>query len=185
MSIGEVQARIGAIQAQMGVLAARTAAPAAPVATTTAAGTAAASGTEFAAALDSAVASGGTWAKPAEGRVTSGFGPRWGTQHKGLDIGATTGTPIRAVGEGTVRLARWYGGYGNAVIIDHANGVSTLYGHASELDVKPGQRVTAGQLIGKVGSTGDSTGPHLHLEVRVKDRQIDPQPWLTARGIHW
>jgi murein DD-endopeptidase MepM/ murein hydrolase activator NlpD len=183
VSIGEVQARIGAIQAQMGVLAARAAAPAAT--TTAAAGTAPASGTRFAAALDSAVASGNTWVKPAEGRITSEFGPRWGTQHKGLDIGAASGTPLRAVGDGVVKLSRWYGGYGNAVIIDHGNGVTTLYGHASELDVKAGQRVTAGQLIGKVGSTGDSTGPHLHLEVRVNDKHIDPEPWLKARGVEW
>jgi murein DD-endopeptidase MepM/ murein hydrolase activator NlpD len=197
VSIDAVQARIGAIQAQMSVLAARTAAPAA---------TSAASGTpasQFAAALDTAVAAQGTasagsaagvasgaasgseWVKPVSGRVTSEFGPRWGTQHKGMDIAAATGTPVRAMSGGVVRRADWNGGYGNAVVIDHGNGISTLYGHNSALTVKAGQRVNPGDVIAKAGSTGDSTGPHLHLEVRVNDKQVDPRPWLESRGVKW
>jgi murein DD-endopeptidase MepM/ murein hydrolase activator NlpD len=194
VSIGEVQARIGAIQTQMSMLAVRSAqAPAATgtsatVASATATGT---SVTQFAAALDSAVAAQGTtstgaeWVKPVAGRVTSEFGPRWGTQHKGMDIAAATGTPIRAMSGGVVRRADWNGGYGNAVVIDHGNGISTLYGHNSALTVKPGQHVKAGDVIAKAGSTGDSTGPHLHLEVRIKDKQIDPRPWLEARGMRF
>jgi murein DD-endopeptidase MepM/ murein hydrolase activator NlpD len=192
MSIGEVQARIGAIEAQLTALAARNAQLTGTTATTgttttsptgSATGTAASSGTAFAAALDSAVSAGATYVKPLNGRVTSEFGPRWGTMHKGLDLAAPAGSPIRAVTGGTVRRADWNGGYGNAVIIDHGNGLSTLYGHAASLDVRPGQKVNAGDIIAKEGSTGDSTGPHLHFEVRKNDKQIDPRPWLTAHGI--
>jgi murein DD-endopeptidase MepM/ murein hydrolase activator NlpD len=197
VSIDAVQARIGAIQAQMSVLAARTAAP---TATSAASGTPA---SQFAAALDTAVAAQGTapagsaagvasgaasgseWVKPVSGRVTSEFGPRWGTQHKGMDIAAATGTPVRAMSGGVVRRADWNGGYGNAVVIDHGNGISTLYGHNSALTVKAGQRVNPGDVIAKAGSTGDSTGPHLHLEVRVNDKQVDPRPWLESRGVKW
>jgi murein DD-endopeptidase MepM/ murein hydrolase activator NlpD len=192
VSIGEVQARIGAIESQLTALAARSAQLTGTTATTSttsatepAGGTQAASGTAFAAALDSAVSAGtgSSFVKPLNGRVTSEFGPRWGTMHKGLDLAAAAGSPIRAVTGGTVRRADWNGGYGNAVIIDHGNGLSTLYGHAASLNVKPGQKVNAGDIIAKEGSTGDSTGPHLHFEVRVNDKQIDPRPWLTARGI--
>ncbi|HEY0358189.1 MAG TPA: M23 family metallopeptidase [Mycobacteriales bacterium] len=190
MSIGEVQARIGAIESQLSALAARTAAlpgttaaAGTSSATAPASGTEASSGTSFAAALDSAVNAGASFVKPLAGRVTSEFGPRWGTMHKGLDLAAAAGSPIRAVTGGTVRRADWNGGYGNAVVIDHGNGLSTLYGHAASLNVKPGQRVNAGDIIAKEGSTGDSTGPHLHFEVRINDKQIDPRPWLTARGI--
>jgi murein DD-endopeptidase MepM/ murein hydrolase activator NlpD len=191
VSIGEVQARIGAIESQLTALAARTAqltgttstAATSATAAAPATGVDAASGTSFAAALDSAVNAGATFVKPLGGRVTSEFGPRWGTMHKGLDLAAPAGSPIRAVTGGTVRRADWNGGYGNAVIIDHGNGLSTLYGHAASLNVKPGQKVHAGDIIAKEGSTGDSTGPHLHFEVRINDKQIDPRPWLTARGI--
>jgi murein DD-endopeptidase MepM/ murein hydrolase activator NlpD len=187
MSIGEVQARIGAIEAQLTALAQRSAQLTGTTATTgTATGTAASSGTSFAAALDSAVSAaspGATYVKPLNGRVTSEFGPRWGTMHKGLDLAAPAGSPIRAVTGGTVRRADWNGGYGNAVVIDHGNGLSTLYGHAASLNVKPGQKVGAGDIIAREGSTGDSTGPHLHFEVRKNDKQIDPRPWLTAHGI--
>jgi murein DD-endopeptidase MepM/ murein hydrolase activator NlpD len=188
VSIGEVQARIGAIEAQLSALARAGQAPVPAAQSAAAAGPAAGgvqgvSGTAFAAALDSAVTGGKTFVKPMDGRVTSEFGPRWGTMHKGLDLAAPAGSPIRAVTGGTVRRADWNGGYGNAVIIDHGNGVSTLYGHAASLNVKPGQRVNAGDIIAKEGSTGDSTGPHLHFEVRINDKQIDPRPWLTGRGI--
>jgi murein DD-endopeptidase MepM/ murein hydrolase activator NlpD len=123
------------------------------------------------------------WTLPAQGTVTSEFGPRWGRQHQGVDIAAGTGTPVGAAAEGVVRDASWRGGYGKAVVIDHANGVSTLYGHNSELLVKPGDRVQAGQAIAKVGSTGDSTGPHLHFEVMLEGKKVDPRPWLEQRGV--
>jgi murein DD-endopeptidase MepM/ murein hydrolase activator NlpD len=141
----------------------------------------------FAAALDAAAGGSGAsasgWVVPARGQVTSEFGPRWGTEHEGIDIGAASGAPVRAAADGVVRRASWYGGYGNAVIIDHGDGVQTLYGHNSSLDVQPGQRVSAGEVIAKVGSTGDSTGPHLHFEVEVDGRKVDPRPWLRARGV--
>ena len=171
---------------------------------TTAAG--ASSGTEFAAALEAAVAaeqghdhgtaataaSGAgragtapddTWVRPTAGGVSSGFGPRWGTRHEGMDIAAGSGTAVRAATDGVVKKASWYGGYGNAVIIDHGGGVKTLYGHNSALNVKPGDRVQAGQVIAKVGSTGDSTGPHLHFEVIMNGKKVDPAPWLKKHGV--
>jgi murein DD-endopeptidase MepM/ murein hydrolase activator NlpD len=146
-----------------------------------------ATGVRFAAALDAAVhptgVSSSGWTAPAQGRVTSEFGPRWGTEHEGIDIGAGSGAPVRAAADGVVRRASWHGGYGNAVVIDPGGGVQTLYGHNSSLDVRPGERVSAGQVIAKVGSTGDSTGPHLHFEVEVDGRKVDPRPWLKERGV--
>jgi murein DD-endopeptidase MepM/ murein hydrolase activator NlpD len=203
VSIGEVQARIGHIRAmlaapeRLGVPAAGVPAAGVPAAGVPAAGgvaagpgsTPAVTGAEFAASLDAAVAAGQSttpaagWALPTSGEVTSGFGPRWGTRHEGIDIAAGTGAPIRAATDGVVRKASWYGGYGNAVIIEHGGGVRTLYGHASQLLVRPGERVTAGQVIARVGSTGDSTGPHLHFEVEVGGKRVDPRPWLRERGI--
>jgi murein DD-endopeptidase MepM/ murein hydrolase activator NlpD len=114
------------------------------------------------------------------GSITSGFGPRRdpidGTTkyHTGVDLRAPEGTPIRVAGDGVVRAAGPRGGYGNAVEIDHGGGLTTLYGHASELLVKPGEKVTEGQPIARVGQTGRATGPHLHYEVRLNDRVVDP-----------
>lgn len=117
---------------------------------------------------------------PASGPITSTFGwrlhPVLGSNrfHSGTDFGAEHGAPIRAADRGTVIFAGDYGGYGNTVIVDHGNGLSTLYGHASELYVQPGQVVQRGQQIAAVGSTGLSTGPHLHFEVRQNGEPIDP-----------
>ncbi len=114
----------------------------------------------------------------------SGFGLRTdpidGSQkmHKGVDIGAPAGTPITAAGDGIVTWAGERGGYGQLVVIDHGGGVETRYAHQSRLDVTPGQRVAAGEVIGAVGSTGRSTGPHLHFEVRVDGEAVDPADWL-------
>ena len=116
-------------------------------------------------------------------KITSGFGQRWGTMHAGVDFAAGIGTPVRAVKAGKVELAAWHGGYGKAVVINHGNGVRTLYGHNSKLLVRPGQVVKTGQPIALVGSTGQSTGPHLHLEVMVNYHNVDPLPWLKARGV--
>lgn len=114
---------------------------------------------------------------PADGPVTSGFGPRWGRMHRGIDIGASLGAPIRAVNPGTVIFAGEMGGYGNVVLVDHG-GYVTVYAHQSRLGTSEGARVSRGQTIGYVGNTGHSTGPHLHFEVRVAGTAVDPRPYL-------
>lgn len=123
---------------------------------------------------------------PLEGHLTSGFGMRTDPftgavkEHDGVDVGAPEGSPIRATSAGIVRSAGARGGYGNAVEIDHGNGLTTLYGHASQLLVNAGDAVQAGQEIARVGSTGRSTGPHLHFEVRVGGRAVDPSRVLKV-----
>jgi len=118
--------------------------------------------------------------KPVAGRITSGFGYRIHPIYKrrkfhtGIDIGAPYGTPIKAGGDGKVIFADWRGGYGKCVIIDHGNKIATLYGHMSKILVSKGQNVKAGSIIGKIGSTGLSTGPHLHFEVRVNGKPVNP-----------
>jgi murein DD-endopeptidase MepM/ murein hydrolase activator NlpD len=121
-------------------------------------------------------ASGFIW--PVTGTVVSGFGIRWGRMHEGIDITASTGTPIWAAAAGTVIWSSWRGGYGNCVVVDHGNGLATLYAHASAILVSVGQRVTQGQTIALVGSTGNSSGPHLHFEVRVNGSAVDPLLYL-------
>ncbi|GAA2529516.1 M23 family metallopeptidase [Pilimelia columellifera] len=133
--------------------------------------------------LTNRVAANDRWTLPVSGSVSSEFGPRWGTEHEGIDFAARSGTAVRAAKDGVVKKASWYGGYGKAVIIDHGDGVRTLYGHNSKLDVKPGDRVQAGQTIARVGSTGDSTGPHLHFEVQVDGKAVNPRPWLKKHGV--
>ena len=108
------------------------------------------------------------------GYITSYFGPRRGGTHGGVDIAAPTGTPIYAAAAGTVAVAQWGSSYGNYVKIDHGNGYATLYAHASTLLVKSGQRVSKGQVIARVGSTGNSTGPHLHYEIQRQGNRINP-----------
>lgn len=126
----------------------------------------------------------GTHIWPAAGPITSPFGwrthPIFGTQrfHSGIDIGADYGEPIRATDGGIVIYADWMGGYGKAVIIDHGAGISTLYAHSSELLVGEGQRVYKGQVIARIGSTGYSTGPHLHYEVRQNGSPVSPLSYL-------
>ena len=118
--------------------------------------------------------------RPTSGIVTSRFGARWGRTHKGTDIGAPAGTPIVAAASGTVTTSQYgyNGGYGNYVIISHGNGVQTLYGHCTSLYVDEGEYVSQGQLIASVGTTGNSTGNHLHLEIRVNGVAQDPQNYL-------
>lgn len=110
--------------------------------------------------------------------ITSRFGSRSSGYHTGLDIATSTGTPIHAVAAGTVIHAEWQGSYGKLVIIDHGNGVQTYYAHCNEIYVKEGQTVETGDVISAVGSTGNSTGPHLHLEVRVDGEIKNPQNYL-------
>lgn len=120
--------------------------------------------------------SGVAW--PTNGSVTSGFGYRWGSLHAGIDIANGSGTPIRAAKAGTIILAGWNGGYGNCIVIDHGGGFSTLYGHMTRLRASDGQRVSQGDLIGDMGSTGNSTGSHLHFETRVNGSPQDPTRYL-------
>jgi murein DD-endopeptidase MepM/ murein hydrolase activator NlpD len=115
---------------------------------------------------------------PASGPVTSPFGWRWGRMHEGIDIGAAYGSPIRAAASGTVIYCGWESGYGNLTVIDHGGNLATAYGHQSSIAVTCGQQVTQGQVIGYVGSTGHSTGPHLHFEVRVNGSPVDPMGYL-------
>jgi murein DD-endopeptidase MepM/ murein hydrolase activator NlpD len=100
--------------------------------------------------------------------------------HSGIDLRGDAGDPVRTTANGTVSIANWQGGYGKMVEIDHGNGFATRYGHLSEIEVKVGQVVRIGQTIGKIGSTGRSTGPHLHYETRINDEPIDPQKFLRA-----
>jgi murein DD-endopeptidase MepM/ murein hydrolase activator NlpD len=126
--------------------------------------------------------------KPVVGEVefTSGFGIRSDpflgrpAMHTGLDFRASTGDPVRATANGKVASAGWAGGYGRMVEIDHGNGLSTRYGHLSEIGVKVGEPIKIGQVIGAVGSTGRSTGPHLHYETRIDGEAVDPQKFLRA-----
>jgi murein DD-endopeptidase MepM/ murein hydrolase activator NlpD len=123
-----------------------------------------------------ASASGLIW--PVNGTVTSGFGIRWGRMHEGIDISAASGTAIWAAAAGTVIYAGWLGGYGNLVVVDHGDGLSTAYAHASAILVGVGQQVAQGHTVALVGSTGHSTGPHLHFEVRVNGGAVDPLLYL-------
>jgi virulence factor Mce-like protein len=118
---------------------------------------------------------------PLDGAVTSPYGPRWGRMHTGLDIDGDYGDPIGASASGTVTLATYYSGYGNAVIVDHGEGFSTLYGHMSGIGVEVGDRVAQGQFLGLVGCTGHCFGDHLHFEIRVDNRPVDPLPYLEGK----
>lgn len=126
----------------------------------------------------------GVLVRPVPGAITSGFGPRWhpilGIQrmHSGVDMSGGSGTPIQAGAAGKVILAGYNGGYGNTVVIDHGGGMTTLYAHQSRIDVSYGETVSAGQVVGYVGSTGLSTGPHLHFEVRLGGKAVDPAQYL-------
>ena len=110
------------------------------------------------------------------------MGGRGGEFHFGIDLRAPRGTPIRAAGGGTVSFAGWQGGYGNVVIINHGSGITTLYAHNTTNFVSEGQRVERGDIIASVGSTGRSTGPHVHFEVRINDTPVNPRPYMME---HW
>lgn len=117
---------------------------------------------------------------------TSAFGVRSdpfrgaAAMHAGIDLASPTGTPIYATADGVVDRAEWFGGYGNMVEIDHGKGIATRYGHMSRISARDGQRVKRGDLIGYVGSTGRSTGSHLHYEVRIDGRAVNPLPFLQS-----
>ncbi len=140
------------------------------------------------AAIRAELSSGGTapsqFVRPVPGAITSPFGPRthpilgYVRMHTGLDFRAPNGQAIRAAAAGRVILAGTYGGYGTTIVIDHGGGTATLYAHQSSLAVSYGQQVEPGQTVGYIGSTGLSTGPHLHFEVRVNGVPVDPVPYL-------
>ena len=124
---------------------------------------------------------------PVAGKLESGFGGRrnpFGGRgfeyHEGQDIDAAYGTPVQVAATGRVTIAGWQRGYGKVVYVDHGGGLSTRYGHLSEIDVTVGQAMTRGQTIGLVGSTGRSTGPHLHYEVRINNQPVDPRMYLPG-----
>ena len=121
--------------------------------------------------------------KPITGTITSRFGSvssiRSGA-HTGLDIGASSGSPVKVAASGTVIWAGYKGSLGNLVVVQHTNGVQTYYGHCSKIYVSSGQSVSQGQTISAVGSTGNSTGPHLHFEVRENGVAVDPKGYLAS-----
>ncbi len=125
------------------------------------------------------------WVSPAEGYITSIFGLRFGGTefHKGLDIAGPMGTPIRAAAAGAVIISERQGGYGNLVAVDHGGGVTTYYAHNSKLVASVGEKVQPGDVIALMGSTGQSTGSHVHFEVRVAGERINPMLWMHGRGV--
>ncbi len=116
--------------------------------------------------------------RPVQGKVTSDFGARrsvWGKRfHAGIDLGARRGTPVRAPAAGTVAFAGWRNGYGKTIVVNHGNRLQTLYAHLSKVSVRRGQRVRPGTSLGLTGATGQASGPHLHYEIRVNGRPINP-----------
>ncbi|MGQ0829379.1 MAG: peptidoglycan DD-metalloendopeptidase family protein [Bacteroidota bacterium] len=123
----------------------------------------------------------GTYVHPFKGPLTSGFGWRDSAQHNGIDIDLNRGDKVVAAFDGMVRIAKRNGGFGNVVIIRHYNGLETVYAHLSKIKVKPGQVITAGALVGLGGSTGHSTGTHLHFEVRFKGVPINPKYLISFK----
>lgn len=127
---------------------------------------------------------------PVEGQVTGSFGERIdpfngeGAFHSGVDIGSSYGHPIIAPADGVVTVTETMGGYGKTIMIDHGNGISTRYGHLSGFAVTAGQRVQRGEVIGYVGESGRSTGPHLHYEVRINDTPVNPYKYLRMTVAH-
>jgi len=120
----------------------------------------------------------GRFIRPSAGTLTSRFGPRWGRMHNGVDLAAPIGTPIRAADGGRVIFSGWDGGFGNVIRIDHENGYVTVYAHNTANLVRVGERVAQGQQIATMGSTGNSTGSHLHFEIRRNGAPIDPWPFI-------
>ena len=116
--------------------------------------------------------------KPTEGVLTSSFGERWGRKHNGIDIGADMNTEIYAANSGTVTYAGEMSGYGNYVVIDHGNGFETAYAHCNSISVSSGDTVAKGQVIAHIGSTGNSTGPHLHFEIKENGEFLNPLDYV-------
>jgi murein DD-endopeptidase MepM/ murein hydrolase activator NlpD len=124
------------------------------------------------------------WVLPLEDYTfTTPYGMRWGKLHSGIDLAVAEGTQYKSIHPGTVTRAGWYGGYGYCVIVRHADGTETIYGHSSKLLVTEGQQVKAGDVLGLTGNTGHSYGSELYLEVHVDGQPIDPVPWLRTKGV--
>lgn len=117
----------------------------------------------------------GGFKMPMIGKITQQFD---GNKHHGIDIAAPQGTPVEAVEEGDVTRVEWNDIYGNMIVIDHGKGIESLYGHLLDINVKKGYPVVAGTVIGTCGSTGNSTGPHLHFEIRINNQTVDPAKYL-------
>jgi murein DD-endopeptidase MepM/ murein hydrolase activator NlpD len=115
--------------------------------------------------------------------ITTMYAMRWGEFHYGVDLACAYGTPIHAAADGTVVLAQYYGGFGFCIMIDHGGGVLTIYGHASSLKAKVGDKVKAGDVVSYVGSTGFSTGDHLHYEIHLNGTPTDPIAFMMAHGV--
>jgi len=135
------------------------------------------------AAAAAAAAAAPKYVRPGVGRLTSGFGNRWGRLHAGIDLASGVGSPVRAAATGTVVSAQNEGGYGKCVRIKHSDGTVTVYAHLSSFLVGRGEKVGAGEQIAREGNTGQSTGPHLHFEVRVGGTPVNPRAWLAKRGV--
>lgn len=126
---------------------------------------------------------------PVDGRLLSPFGGRSdpfsgeGAMHTGVDLTASMGTPVRAAADGIVAFAEWSGQYGQLVIVEHGNGMQTYYAHLSRFEVISGQEIRRGDLVGKSGSTGKSTAPHLHYEVRIGGTPVNPYPYLAQSAV--
>lgn len=116
--------------------------------------------------------------KPSRGSISSNFGARWGEVHHGIDIASNVGDPIGAALDGVVKETSYNSVYGNMIVVNHGGGIETIYGHCSKVLVKPGQKIKRGDVIGKVGTTGRSTGPHLHFELRVNGTAINPNKYI-------
>jgi murein DD-endopeptidase MepM/ murein hydrolase activator NlpD len=121
--------------------------------------------------------------RPGTGRLTSSYGRRWGRLHAGIDLARGVGSPVMAVTNATVLSAGWEGGYGRCIRLIASDGTVFVYGHLSSISVSQGERVSAGERIGKEGNTGQSTGPHLHFEVRINGTPVNPASWLRKRGV--
>ncbi len=124
------------------------------------------------------------YVQPTVGRFTSGFGARWGRSHNGIDIAGPIGTPIYSVADGVVEEAGPASGFGLVVKVRHADGTESVYGHVNQMFVEVGDEITAGQQIAEIGNRGQSTGPHLHFEVRQPDgTPMEPRSWLQEHGV--
>jgi murein DD-endopeptidase MepM/ murein hydrolase activator NlpD len=166
-ALGEIQATEASLTEEIEELEAESAALAAKIQASTSSG---------GGSIGSPSAAGLIW--PVSGPVTSGFGPRWGRMHEGIDIAVPEGTPVVAAAAGTVIHAGWLGGYGNLVVVDHGNGLATAYAHNSGYAASVGQSVDQGETIAYSGNTGNSSGPHVHFEVRVNGTAVDPLGYL-------